>query len=186
MSDATVLTGSSKLKTALALDERVLEYVVGLAPHDFARLRNPFMRRAMSPRITLERIATMVELPVVELVGGIYRAARLDVDEAALAELRRGPRASSPRTPHEAPAWIDEEPVEVVDLLESDDRLDADPMPPIQRALKGADPGQVVLIRHRWEPQPLYDVWSKTGHEHYARRESADPDVWHVWVRRAR
>ena len=186
MSDATALTGSSKLKAALALDERVLEYVVGLAPHDFARLRNPFMRRAMSPRITLERIATMVELPVVELVEGIYRAARRDVDEAALAALRRGPRPTPPLDLGHAPAWIDEEPVEVVDLLESDDRLDTDPMPPIQRALKGAAPGEVVLIRHRWEPQPLYDVWAKTGHEHHARRVSTDPDVWHVWVRRAR
>lgn len=40
---------NTRLKEALGLDPRVVDYIVSLNPHDFQRLRNPLMRRLMSP-----------------------------------------------------------------------------------------------------------------------------------------
>ena len=74
-----------------------------------------------------------------------------------------------------------EEPVAIVDLLASDARLDADPMSPIMRAMKAAAPGEVVLIKHRWEPQPLYDIWDKIGVAHCATQVGTDE--WWVYIR---
>jgi len=70
-----------------------------------------------------------------------------------------------------------------VDLLAHDDALDADPLPPVMSAIKALPPGGVVLIKHRWEPRPFYDVWAKmSGLEWFA--EQPAPDEWWIWVRR--
>ena len=176
------VTERSKLKAALDLGPGVLDYVVGLEPHDFARLRNPLMRRLMPPRITLARIARMVGLPVAELIEGIHSAAGLPLDGDSKRELEAlgALTESLPANPAARPDWA-RGPSVVVDLLESDDRLDADPMPPIQRAAKKLGEGETLLIRHRWEPAPLYDVWKHMGLEHFAM--PAGPDEWHVYVR---
>jgi hypothetical protein len=41
-------------------------------------------------------------------------------------------------------------------------------------------PGTVIGIKHRWEPQPFYDIWSKMGLAWFARQ--ANEDEWHVFV----
>ncbi len=64
-----------------------------------------------------------------------------------------------------------------------DDALDADPLPPVMRAIAALAPGEVLRFRHRWEPQPFYDLWTRLGSlEWFA--EQIDPDQWWIWVRR--
>ncbi len=36
----------------------------------------------------------------------------------------------------------------------------------------------VLLIKHRWEPAPFYDVWMRMGFEHVAVRH--DETEWHI------
>ena len=55
-----LVDGDSKLSRALKLHPDVLEVVVALNPHDFVRLRNPFMRKLMAPRITLKSVKEMI------------------------------------------------------------------------------------------------------------------------------
>lgn len=176
------VTEQSKLKAALDLGPGVLEYIVGLNPDDFSRLRNPLMRRLMPPRISLARIAQMVGLAASELVAGIHRAAGIEVGDGEREELAaiggRAPRL--PVNPVDRPKWA-ANPTLVVDLLESDRRLDSDPLPPIMRAVKSIGENDVVLIKHRWEPAPLYDIWRHMGLEHAAVKRATDE--WHIYVR---
>ncbi|NJO85276.1 MAG: DUF1858 domain-containing protein, partial [Blastochloris sp.] len=67
------INAHTRLSRVLNLDPRVVDYIVSLNPHDFQRLHNPMMRRFMSPRISLGRIAAMVNMPVDELLDGIAR-----------------------------------------------------------------------------------------------------------------
>jgi hypothetical protein len=47
--------------------------------------------------------------------------------------------------------------------------------------VKGLSPGDVLLVKHRWEPQPFYDVWTGMGGlEWYA--EFVDEREWWIWV----
>ena len=170
--------GTSKLAAALDLGPGVLEYVIGLNPHDFARLRNPLMRKLMPKRIRLDRLARMVGMPLRELLAGIHRAAGLETDAAALVSVAETTVDALAGNPERPPEWASGEPAAVVDLLEADERLDTDPILAIQRALAR---GAVVLLKHKWEPQPLYDIWSKTGVEHWTEQRSADE--WWVWLR---
>jgi|SRR5579883_1754088 hypothetical protein len=176
---ALTLRPATRLSNALALGPQVLDYIVSLNPHEFERLRNPYMRRLMSPRITLERVAAMVHMPVDELLEHV---GALTGSPVAHSEAQ----AALPHSPRVAPTWVraaDPASVRVVDLLQHDVKLDLDPMTAVMPVVKGLPPGGVCLIKHRWEPQPFYDVWSKMGSlEWFAEQVRADE--WHVWVRR--
>lgn len=177
---------SSKLSDALKLHPAVLDYIVSLNPHDFTRLHNPLMRKLMPPRITLGRIAVMTQTPVLTLLQAIHDRAESPLIEADLIRLADrltdATTPTLPSNPEAPPAWIQNPTAEVVDLLEHDSRLDADPMPPISRALKRVQPGQIVLVKHMWEPQPLYDIWRKVGVEYYAMQH--DTDEWWIYLRK--
>ena len=177
------LKPATKLSKALELHPDVLPYIISLKPHDFERLNAPLMRQVMPPRITLARLAIMVGLPVDGLISGIYEAAGLMVPESAVAQpdTEAAPLPANPTTP---PAWFTADVAATIDLLEADERLDTDPFVPIFPALKQIEVGEVILLKHKWEPQPLYDVWQKLGVEHYAVQQSADE--WWIYLRKGR
>jgi Uncharacterized conserved protein (DUF2249) len=168
----------TRLSKALELHPDVLEYIVSLDPHDFERLRNPVMRKLMSPRISLERIALMTSTPINALLE------RIAALSGATVELSAG-EISSPQPSKIRPAWVssaDPKSVRTVNLLPLDELLEADPMPPVMLEIKKLQPGQVLLIRHQWEPQPFYDIWAKMpGLEWFA--EPVTADEWRIWVR---
>ena len=177
------LKPTTKLSRALELHPDVLPYIISLNPHDFERLNAPLMRQVMPPRITLERLAVMVGLPVGELISGIYAAAGLRVGEPAGAP----PTTESttlPANPSAPPAWFTTDVAATIDLLEADERLDTDPFVPIFPALRQIEVGEIILLKHKWEPQPLYDVWQKLGVEYYAVQQAADE--WWIYLRKGR
>lgn len=135
----------------------------------------------MPPRISLARIATMVDKPVEEIIQGIYEATKMKREDDTVFD---DTPSSLPANPVEPPAWITDEVVAIVDLLESDERLDTDPFVPVFPALKHAAVGDVILLKHKWEPQPLYDVWQKLGVAYYAQQQSKDE--WWVYLRKTR
>jgi hypothetical protein len=175
------LTPQTKLSQALTLHPDVLAYVVSLNPHDFDRLTNPLMYKLMPPRITLARLAVMVDMPVDELIANIYCSAHQAADGAID---RDSIHQTLPDNPTERPDWVTDAVADVVDLLEADARLDTDPFVPLFPAIKHVEVGDVILLKHKWEPQPLYDVWQKLGVEHYAVQQSADE--WWVYLRKTR
>lgn len=171
------MNANSRLSEALAAHPDVLEFIISLNPHDFNRLRNPLLRKVMPPRITLGRIARMVDMPTRELVEKIHAIAgikgKVDIvlDEAPL-----------PESSVEAPEWlwdVDLERLKWVDVLPIDE-IGGDPMPPINIAVNGLQCGEVVGIKHKWEPQPLFDIWASRGFEFWSHQEGADE--WHIFV----
>jgi len=176
---------NARLSKALDLHPNVLPYIVSLNPHDFQRLHNPLMRKLMSPRIHLKRIAAMTGTPIADLLKGIHDAAGQSLTDEDLRELAG---RTVPHDPdggdllEEPPDWIAADPAEIVDLLAADERLDADPMIPITQAIRRAGTGATVLIKHKWEPQPLYDIWDKAGVEHWAAQHGEDE--WWIFVRK--
>lgn len=171
------MNGNTRLSEALKRSAAVLEYVISLNPHDFERLRNPLMQKVMPPRITLRRIATMVKMPEQQFIDKINELAGLPrelVDEAA------APGTSA----HEVPPWfnaVDESRIVWIDVLRGDVKLE-DPVPPINVAVNALAPGEVVGIKHIWEPQPLFDIWDARGFDYWTRRVGSDE--WHIFVHR--
>lgn len=171
------MNGDTRLSKALDSHPDMLELIVRLNPHDFSRLRNPRMRRFMAPRITLRRVAAMAGISEADLVARINLLAGEEGDGVA-------EDAALPMPPQEPPAWrkdVREDTIPWVDVTSQDDALD-DPLPAIMAGWKALRPGETLGIKHRWEPQPLYDVWEKLGLGYWA--EQAAPDLWHIFVHR--
>jgi uncharacterized protein (DUF2249 family) len=170
-----ILTGETRLSTVLTNIPAALEYIVSLNPHDFKRLHNPFLRKYMSPRISLSRLAAMTGLSESELLGNLYRLAGVKPPETI------STAAKLPQSPTEPPAWLNVEPAKIswVDVLLIDN-VGGDPLPPISLAVKQLAPCGVLGIKHRWEPQPLYDIWQKMGLQWYARQ--IGDHEWHIFV----
>ncbi len=175
-----VITPETRLNKVLDLHPQMVDHIVALNPHDFARLSNPLMRRLMAPRITLGRLAAMLHMPIDELLHHVVTHSGV-VAVGAL-------QSSLPQSPAERPGWIADASgtaVATVDLLPMDEALDSDPLPPVMAALKRLPPGGVVRIKHKWEPQPFYDMWTKLGGlEWFA--EQKHPAEWWIWVQRVR
>ncbi len=176
----SMLKPETKLSKALGLHPDVLPYIISLNSHDFERLNAPLMRQLMPPRITLTRLAIMVGMPTNELINGIYAAAHIEATATTGVQLEQPLPSNLPK----APEWIMNEIVEVVDLLEGDEQLDTDPFVPLFPALKRVQVGEVLLMKHKWEPQPLYDVWIKLGVEYFSVEKSLDE--WWVYLRKTR
>ncbi len=171
------MNGDTKLSEALKASPDILEYVISLNPHDFERLRNPLLNKVMPTRISLRRLAAMVGMSESEFVAKINALAGLDNDTEGSAT-----RASLPVSQAETPDWlngVDLEQIKWVDVTPIDAVL-GDPMPPINIAVNTSKPGDVVGIKHMWEPQPLYDIWHARGLRFWSQQIS--PDLWHVFV----
>jgi len=178
------VTPTSKLSKTLQLHPDMLDYIVSLSPHEFKRLHNPLMRKIMPQRITLARIAQMTHTPLAELLINIHKKAQLTLDAADYRKINQlVENANAEALPHNAnfpPDWVFEPLTAVVDLLESDDRLDTDPFVPLFPVINRAKEGDVILLKHRWQPQPLYDVWKKLNIKHYATRVAENE--WWVYI----
>ncbi len=120
----------------------------------------------------------MVNIPEQEFVDKINTLAgqpleKIDHDQAA-----------PPVATTEPPEWmtaVDETQIKWVDVLSGDENL-ADPMPPINIAVNALKPGEVIGIKHKWQPQPFFDIWQTRGFEYWTRE--MDADEWHIFVRR--
>jgi Domain of unknown function (DUF1858) len=99
---------NTRLNKALDLHPQVLDYIISLNPHDFQRLHNPLMRRLMSPRITLGRIAKMTHVPLAELLAHLAALSGANV-EADVVE------HDLPQSPAEPPRWVVEAPPDIVE-----------------------------------------------------------------------
>ncbi|MBA3947864.1 MAG: DUF1858 domain-containing protein [Herpetosiphonaceae bacterium] len=173
------ITPQTRLNRVLDLQPDVVAYIVALNPHDFARLRQPLMRRFMSPRITLSRVAAMGHVPVAELLDHIAALTGAVVAEGELEPVL-------PQSSREPPAWVtaaDPRTTHTINLLPLDATLTTDPLLPVITAIKELTPGAVLLIKHQWEPQPLYDIWTKMGNLAWFSAQIS-PTEWWIWVRR--
>lgn len=179
-----LISGETRLNKVLDTIPGALDYIVSLKPNDFERLRNPFMRKYMSPRITLRRVAAMAG---VEERRMLHALSELGNGSISVADEGRNPTAPPlPQSPQAPPDWlvdVAEEKLHWVDLRSIDSVL-GDPMLPVNVAVRGMQPGEIIGIRHHWEPQPLYDIWQKLGIEWYSRQVRAEVGdaQWHIFV----
>ena len=173
------LTGETRLSEALDADESVLEYIISLNPHDFNRLRTPLLRKVMPPRITLRRVAAIAGISERELLTKVNELAGRPYDGNVVTE--NSPVPFSAKEPPEWMQGVDLEKIVWVDCLPIDEEF-GDPMPPINIAVNKSKPGDVVGIKHKWEPQPLFDIWDLRGFEFWTQPQP--DDTWHIFVHR--
>jgi hypothetical protein len=139
------------------------ETLVGLAP-EFAKLRNPILRRTVAKVATLEQAARIAGIEPRSMVLALRRAAgQPDGDAAA-------PAAGAPATPaattgaaQERPAWLDPSRVRVI--IDADAMLARGdhPLGAVRTALRSLAAGDVLQIDSGFRPVPLLDALAQEG-----------------------
>lgn len=177
-----------KVKEVLKINEHMMDAFVWLAP-EFDRLLNPVMRKALAARVSVEQAARMAHTPLSEALYLLNLAAGED-EQRLTAELRlmnSDGRRYSPQDPQSRPGELeslrDDDPrVHFVDVTPQAEGND-DPRPPIMHGLAELrETNEVLLVRHRYDPIPLRDLFKRRGFASWA--EERCPYDWYIYFYR--
>jgi hypothetical protein len=152
------VTPQTKVSELLDTYPELEEVLVEMAP-PFKKLRNPVLRRTIARVTSLEKAASVANLPLRELITGLRKAAGQPVDDegADFAEDR-------PAGSQDGPAdWVDAS--RVVWTIDADDMLNqgAQPINEVQNKAKTLGSEELGLIRSTFRPAPLIDLLEKQG-----------------------
>ena len=177
-----------KVKEVLKFNEHMIDAFVWLAPA-FERLRNPVMRKAMARRVSVEQAARIARVPLMEALYLLNLAAGED-EQKLTAELRlmnqdghRHTPQDTERMPGELEGLCDNDPrVHFVDVL-AQAETSVDPRPAIMHGLSELhETDDVLLIRHRFDPLPLRDLFKRSGFASWAKERR--PNEWYIYFYR--
>lgn len=136
-----------------------LEDVLVEMAHPFKKLRNPVLRRTIARVTSLEKAASVANLPLRELITGLRKAAGQPADDEATDCGDDRPACSQ----DEAVDWVDAS--RVVWTVDADKILDegGQPINETQNKARGLGYGDLGLIRSSFRPAPLIDLLEKQG-----------------------
>ncbi len=183
-----IVNSEMKIKDVLKQSDQMLDALVGLAP-EFKRLRNSTLRKLMAGRVNVGQAARIAKLPLNEVLYSLNLAA--GEDEQTLSDelqyLNEDGWRFTPENSDERPIEIDglkdnDPRVHFVDVLPYSDK-NSDPRPAIMHGLSELrDYEDVLLLRHRYDPIPLRDLFKLSGFESWA--EERNPREWYIYFYR--
>jgi TusA-related sulfurtransferase len=148
------ITPETKISRLLKEDPDMVDWITEIHPK-FSKLSNPFLRKAIAPRVTVRDAARIANIPVENFLE-------------KLSEKGFQTRMSAPgstekyvtecKIPHRYKIIS----INAAALLEQN----ADPFDPVNRALQNLQPGEAVEIKLDFIPVPLIDIFSRQGFNH--------------------
>ncbi|WP_243302167.1 DUF1858 domain-containing protein [Geothrix oryzisoli] len=148
------ITPETKIGDFLAAHPDQQEALIARVP-EFARLRNPILRRTVAKLATVEHAARMAGLPTAELVRFLRELA----GEAGEVPTAPGPApVAGPR-----PDWA--RPSSVRSTLDADALLATGdhPLARVRRVLATLAPGEALQLLSPFRPEPLLDQFRQEG-----------------------
>ncbi len=119
----------------------------------FAKLRNPVVRRTVGKVATLEQAAKIGGVSLREMIGRIR--ASVGVDGAEVAVERKAEEGGG--------GWVER--ARVVEEVDADAMLErgVHPIGRIREAVGALGPGEVVVLRSSFRPEPLIETMRRAG-----------------------
>jgi uncharacterized protein (DUF2249 family) len=172
-----MITKDWKVSKVLEEYPQTLEVFVAATPH-FKKLRNPVLRKALAPRVTVLQAAKIGGVEVDKLLRNLNASAGLgyvpqnDTPASETQELKE----EFERVNQEIIETIATEEVvlDVRPIISSG----SDPLNIILQTVRGLREGQALHLINSFEPIPLYSVLGDKGFEHFTRNVMG---VWHIW-----
>lgn len=167
------ITRKTKILELLQKFPGLEETIIRMAP-PFRNLRNPVLRKTVAQMATLEMVARIGGLDVVEMVNTLRRAAgqgEILVPPGLPTDLRTTASA-------EDPAWISGEPQYVIDGIELL-RAGEVPLLRVNELLQSLDPGRHLLLVTDFEPTPMLESMRKQRRSVYHKVHPEVPG-WHL------
>jgi len=177
-----------KVLDALKINQHMIDAFIWLAP-EFERLQNPVMLKTMAGRLSVGQAARMARVPLMEALYLLNLTA--GEDESTLTDELRSMNQCNCR---HSPGNCETRPDELIGLGDDDPRVFfvdvlpqtedcIDPRPAIMHGLSDLrESGDVLLVRHRFDPVPLRDLFMKRGFASWA--EERRPQEWYIYFYR--
>lgn len=169
------ITPDMKISEVLTKHPELLEVFVAQSP-EFARLRNPIMRKTFARLVTVAQAANMGKVNLDDLLVALNRALGESYSTSGVTASLRPPEGRRP-------PWLDSAPVAATLDVREDQRRQAEPFKKIMAAAASVPPGQIFLLRNTFEPLPLYEVLGKRGFVAWSRQVGEDD--WEIYFFRA-
>ncbi|MDP4219694.1 MAG: DUF2249 domain-containing protein [Bacteroidota bacterium] len=175
-----MITSEMKVSQVLAQYPETIEVFLQASPA-FGKLKNPLLRKMLTPRVSVAQAAKIANITPAALVAALNTACGSVSESLASepAEIENDPALSR----HERPEFLSllrPEQIVLVDVREDINR-NTDPFKKIMLAVKQLADGQVMHLVNIFEPVPLYDVLSHRGFEHWTEEIGGD---WHIFFYR--
>jgi uncharacterized protein (DUF2249 family) len=168
---SVTISGSTRLSRLFSAYPQLLDIMVGQSPL-FQRLRNPLLRRAMTPLTSVEQAAQIAGLDP----GTLVNTLRAAVGQPAAADPAPPPPGIDAGESH-PPAWLDAPSTATLDVRDAQ-RTGQPVLDPILETVKTIQPGQRWTLRSEFEPLPLYALLQKKGFDHWTIQRA--PDDWEI------
>jgi hypothetical protein len=163
------ITPDTKVGALLEAYPALEETLVGLAP-EFAKLRNPILRRTVAKVATLAQAARIAGLDPRALVLALRRAAGLP--DGDLVQQPAGDAVPGPGPREDRQDWIDATRVRVV--IDADAMLarGEHPLGAVRAAIATLAPGDLLRLDSSFRPVPLLDALAEDGYATAVRTEA--------------
>lgn len=169
------ITRRSKLLDVLKAYPFLEEQILEIAP-PFKNLRNPILRRTVGQLATIEQVAQVGGLAVVELVNTLRRAA----GQAEVADAARP--IPAPSASVSDPDWIAASPAFTVDgnALLNEGEV---PLEHVIQLLGQLPPGGYILLVTDFEPTPIMDALQRQRREVYHKTPADGAGLHYTYIR---
>ena len=167
------ITPETKIGAFLEAHPDLQEPLIARVP-EFAKLRNPILRRTVAKLATVEQAARVAGLPTAELVAFLRQLA----GEATGCEAG----GSTPAIEEPRPAWAQSNPRFTLDaetLLAGGEH----PLAQTRRSLSHLAPGETLVLRSAFRPEPLLDQLTQEATPCWCSK--IDDDHFETWILKA-
>jgi uncharacterized protein (DUF2249 family) len=168
------ITPETKIGDFLAAHPDQQEALIARVP-EFAKLRNPILRRTVAKLATVEHAARMAGLPTAELVRFLRELA----GEAAGPVAERAPALMEDLRPEWAQASAVRSTLDADALMASGEH----PLARVRRALLTLAPGEAMQLLSPFRPEPLLDQFRQEGTPCWCEAEGAGR--FRTWILKA-
>lgn len=178
---ALEITPQTKVGDLLEAYPHLEDVLVGQAP-EFARLKNPILRKTVGKLATLAQAAGVGGLDPVELVNELRRAVGFDpLGRAAVEDVAQGGPVAVDAAP---PAWFDES--RIAARLDAAEFLEqgGHPLGEVKRQAATLATGAILALASPFVPAPLIEALRQDGCDCWTRREGSERFVTYVVRRR--
>ena len=168
------IQAKTKLFDLITSYPRLEDKIMKIAP-PFQNLKNPILRKTVGKLATLEKVAKIGNLEVLDLVNTLRR-------EVGQTEISASDSSKIEWTEGE-PEWIKAEPQFTVDGTEMLSRGEH-PLNKVNALMRQLEPGRFLLLKTNFKPIPLIDEMEKQKYQVYSKISSQNEQDHLTFVKR--
>ncbi len=168
------IEAKSKLFDVLEQFPELEEKIMTIAP-PFKNLKNPVLRKTVGKLATIEKIARIGDLEVIDLVNQLRRkVGQPEINTSVETEVQ---------WQEGEPQWIKGEPSHIIDGTEMLSRGEH-PLQSIIKLMREIEPEQFLLLKTNFRPIPMIDEMQKQNYTVFSRESGEGSDQHQTFIKK--